>query len=484
MADNSQLSTTLLKTNASIDNEDKEQAPKPKFTHMFFQRQLSFAQAATWFFFHYAATGMIIGYISSIQFSLQTNGCTYKDLSTFSLPMYLMSLKFIFSPVMDRFYSQRFGKSKTYIVPCSLCVGILFMSLATTVDGMIKRLEVVSLTLYFVAINFFACIISTAGEASVLTVFKDEDKAKAATFMGLGQILGTMTGFNLFTPMNDIDWLNNHIFTTNSVSSPILTHHTFCFIVSAVFIGLSVMVALFVGERKIMEKGTRSFCWILAIIPRIFTNSHTRNLIFFLFSIRIFCAVSQVIDFKMVKNGYYNMGRSTLSNIDTMTMPLIIVLFSFTVLYTRKGRLMKMIVLTTFYIVLANAFKYISYLDLITNRHYTRAYVARIVGTLTSTMDFTGIYVFAFLNITVNPIVGNTGMSCFVSIFMLTNILPGTLGFMLADVLPFNTLVIGCLSIQTVVLVLVYPYALHIDKKDTSLFDISKNLDGVDKNDK
>ena len=101
----------------------------------------------------------------------------------------------------------------------------------------------------FFAIILFASILSTAGEASVLTVFKDEDKAKAATFMGLGQILGICIGFNIFTPMNDISWLNDYIFTTNPVDGPLLTYRTFCMMISVLFFRLGLMPTLFLGEK-------------------------------------------------------------------------------------------------------------------------------------------------------------------------------------------------------------------------------------------
>lgn len=467
---------TLLGTQIGSENdgENNEKELKPEFTQMFFQKQLSFRQAATWFFFHYLSLGMILGYMMSTQFSLQSAGCSYQELSAFSLSTYLFTFKFIFSPFMDRYYSQRFGKSKSYIVPCSLVIGLVFLSLGTKVDTMIKNKQVIPLTIAFSLVNFLSCFVITAGEASVMTIFRDEDKPKAATFMGLGQIFGTVIGFNVFTPLNDVNWLNEYIFTANPLNGPILTHQVFCFIVSSLFLCLPVLVTLFVGERKLVEKGSQSLLWILAIIPRIFTNRHTRGVMIFLFSVRIFCAVDQVIDFKVAKNGYFNMGRSTVSNIDSMVIPFAIFMFPFTVFYTKKGRLMRMVAFTTFYLVLANIFKYINYLDMITNRNYTWAYFGRILASFTSMIDFTGIYTFSFFNLIVNPLVGNTGISCLLSISMTSTILPRSIGLLLTDYMPLDWLVGGCLGLQLLILIIAFPYAIRIDNKPVSVFDISK----------
>ena len=109
--------------------------------------------------------------------------------------------------------------------------------------------------------------------------------------------------------------------------------------------------------------------------------------------------------------------------------------------YTNKGIVMRMIILTTFVVVL-NMFKYLNYLDLVQIRDYTRAYIGRMFGCLACFMDFTGIYVFAFLNMIVIPLVCNTGVSWLISIGMLTSTMPRIVRFVMPDVFHVHALLV------------------------------------------
>lgn len=456
--------------NEFMITHDKE---KKEYTKMFFQRPLSFKQAGMWVFVHYMTIGIIQGYFQAIGFSLQSNGAKDSDQSTLSLALYPFSFKFLFSPLLDRFFINRFGRSKTYVVNGGLIMGLIFCFLGGYVEVMVKEVKVVPLTILFTAVLTITCIVQIAGEAWILTMFNKEDKAKASTLLGVGQILGVMLGYNIFTPLNDIDWLNDNIFPNNPIKSPILSHTLFCFIVAGLFFAQIIVNILFIAEERITDSKAKDICKILAIVPRHVTNSHMRALVFYLFGARFtYFLVDYTLDLRLVKNGYLNMGRSTISNIDTMVFPIVFVCSSLTIYFMKKGILVRMFHLNCFIVVLTGAFRFITYLDLIHNQNFTRAYIARVFSGIISGLDFSQFFMMGFFNLIVNKAVGNTGITCLIAIMNQTMVLSRTIGLQASHYFEYEKFVPFCLITQLILLIGLFKYALILDKKPTALYDL------------
>lgn len=102
---------------------------------------------------------------------------------------------------------------------------------------MVANRDVVPLTVLFTIVNCLVIFIQISGESWILTMFSKETKTKASTFLSVGQTLGVILGYNIFTPLNDVDWLNNNIFVDNPISSPLVTHTMMCFFMAALCFG-------------------------------------------------------------------------------------------------------------------------------------------------------------------------------------------------------------------------------------------------------
>ena len=166
-----------------------------------------------------------------------------------------------------------------------------------------------------------------------------------------------------------------------------------------------------------MDKKSKDIVKILSIVPRHVTNSHMRGFIAYMFATRfIYFLIDFGLDLKLVKNGYLNISRSTISNIDTVVYPLIFVLSLCTIYFTKKGQLIKMFHLNMFVVVLTGLFRYLTYLDLTTNRNYTRTFGARVISGVLSGLDFSTIFLMGFYNTIVNKAVGNTGITCLIAL--------------------------------------------------------------------
>jgi Acetyl-coenzyme A transporter 1 len=422
-------------------------------------------------FFHYLGIGLVQGYFVSIQFNLQSTGAGLAAQSTLSFATYPYSFKFLISPLLDRFYFSKLGRSKSYIILGGLVIATTFSILGPTVKGMVDNAQVLPIALLFTIINIMVCVVQIAGEAWILTMFSKEEKTKASTFLSIGQSFGVILGYNVFTPLNDKEWLNNNIFTTNHLDGPLVTHTMFCVTVACLYFFAVTMNLLFISEEKILDKKAKDICKILAIMPRHLTNSHMRMFILYIFACRfIYFLIDFSLDLRLIKNGYLNLSRSTVSNIDTAIYPIVFSLSFCTIFFLKKGQLIRCFHLLMFVTVLSGTFKFLNVLNLEYNRDQNTAVIARIAYGIFQGMDFTTLFLMSFFNTIVNKNFGNTGITCLIALMNQTGSLSRTLGLTLSAHLHYETFVAMCLVGQATVLVLLFPYALVLDKKESKLY--------------
>lgn len=444
---------------------------KKEYTDVCFQRKLTFKQAAFFVFFHYLGIGLVQGYFVSIQFNLQSTGAGLAAQSTLSLATYPYSFKFLISPLLDRFYFGKLGRSKTYIIIGGLVIASTFSILGPTVQGMVEQAQVVPITLLFGIINVMVCFVQIAGESWILTMFSKEEKTKASTFLSIGQSFGVILGYNVFTPLNDKEWLNNNIFTENHIDGPLVTHTMFCLTVATLYFVAVTVNLLFISEEKILDKKAKDICKILAIMPRHVTNSHMRMFVLYIFACRfIYFMIDFSLDLRLIKNGYLNLSRSTISNIDTAIYPIVFSLSFCTIFFLKKGQLIRCFHLLMLVVVINGTFKFINVLNLEYNRDHDSAIIARIAYGIFQGMDFTTLFLMSFFNTIVNKNFGNTGITCLIALMNQTGSLSRTVGLTLSAHLHYETFVAMCLVGQATVLVLLFPYALVLDKKESKLY--------------
>ena len=143
-------------------------------TNMFFQRVLTLRQRILWLFLCNTVYGLAYGYYFSVQTTLQEQGATYKQQSLLSIAFYPYSFKFILAPFLDRFYSYKFGRSKTYVLSGSLVNCLLFVILAINVEEYLKNKDVMMLMVMLLLITTVLCTIEIATDCWILSLF-DED---------------------------------------------------------------------------------------------------------------------------------------------------------------------------------------------------------------------------------------------------------------------------------------------------------------------
>src|SRR3990167_1127282 len=111
-------------------NEEKLVAepenPVPNYTKMFWNRPQTDFESYTALYLLFVVTGIPVGYLNSVILELQEKGASYNDQAVLSAATYPYIFKIFIAPLLDRFYIQEVGKTKTWILGCLLSTSMGF----------------------------------------------------------------------------------------------------------------------------------------------------------------------------------------------------------------------------------------------------------------------------------------------------------------------------------------------------------------------
>ena len=210
---------------------------------------------------------------------------------------------------------------------------------------------------------------------------------------------------------------------------------------------------------------------LISVMPRHFTNRNMRLFLMYMFiNSFLYFSVDNVLELKLVKNGYQNFDIGYMALISLIMFPIVFIYQLTPYKYIEKGKLVKMFHLTFTCLVVGAVYRYISILDMIRNRNEIRSIIARCFSEFTRTgMETSAFYLYAFFNIIVEQSVGNTGLTCLMSLYNLSYTSSATFGIKMLNYMSFEVFVPLTLGFHAFLLFLLYPYAVSIDKKDTKL---------------
>lgn len=435
-------------------------------TKLFFQRKLTFMQGLVFIFVQFYIVGLVQGYTVSIEYILQEKGASFADQTKFSLISYPYSYKFFVSPFMDRFFLRNFGRSRTYTVFAGIVISVVFCFLGGFVELFIEEKRINALVLMLACVSSVNILIQIASEAWILTLFSKENKSKASLMIGIGQTFGIMCGYNFFTPLNSVSWVNKHFFHSNPRSTPLVTHQMFLFFAVIVVATSVVCNVLFVAEEKINDDRTKSLCKILSILPRSFTHANMRNLIAYIFATRIFVNMClESLQLKLIRNGYQNMLRTDLSSIDIFVYPITLAVSCFSIKFIKQGKIINVYHWMMLVVVLVGFFKYVSFRYLIATKDTQGTYYLLVITSIFNAFNLSTGFLIGYYNLIIDKSVANTSITCLIALMNQTGSLPKTLGLYLTDKVDFDHLVYFAFGTQILVLALYYPYSFVLDKR-------------------
>lgn len=110
--------------------------------------------------FLYFMQGIVSGLSAAMPLLLQNFGASYTQQAQFSMAVWPFSLKLLWAPMIDCFYSKRFGRRKSWLIPTQILTGTFMLILSFYInlwlsgEGQQPNIEI--LTVLYFGLNFLA----------------------------------------------------------------------------------------------------------------------------------------------------------------------------------------------------------------------------------------------------------------------------------------------------------------------------------------
>jgi len=229
--------------------------------------------------FLYCLQGIPLGLKSSIPLILTRRSVPYTEQARFTIASYPFSMKVLWAPIVDSVFWAKFGRRKSWLVPAQYAIGFTMLVSYNFLDDLLgytsepesgpsnstlralndtmenldsnstligdEQLDteasqsfgipdVASLTLLYFIMNFLAATQDVAVDGWALTMLKPSNVGYAATCNSVGQQIGWLMGFVVFTALE---------------SAGIVTLAQFTLFWGIVFLVTTTLIALFMTEK-------------------------------------------------------------------------------------------------------------------------------------------------------------------------------------------------------------------------------------------
>ncbi|KDE04992.1 hypothetical protein MVLG_04639 [Microbotryum lychnidis-dioicae p1A1 Lamole] len=227
--------------------DDRE--PKPEGTLSMRDRK-----ALTLLIALYLLQGIPVGLaFGSIPFLLRAK-LSYSQIGLFTLCTYPYSLKLLWSPIVDSFFSPKLGRRKSWIVPIQLVVGCMLFWMGGNVQQLMEVDEpnVQTLTILFFTLVFFAATQDIAVDGWALTLLSKDNLSYASTAQTIGLNTGYFLSFTVFLAFNSLEFSNKY-FRSQPLDYPLVTLSGYLKFWGVAFIIVTLYLAFFQSEDPVSQ---------------------------------------------------------------------------------------------------------------------------------------------------------------------------------------------------------------------------------------
>ncbi|GLH02093.1 Acetyl-coenzyme A transporter 1 [Gryllus bimaculatus] len=262
-------------------------------------------------FFLYLLQGIPLGLSSAIPMYLQNRGVSYRQQAEFSFVNWPFSLKLLWAPIVDSWYSARFGRRKSWLVPTQYLIGLFMMFLSRNVDTWLgdssSTPSIGLLTFFFFCLNFLAATQDIVVDGWALTMLKRCNVGHASTCNSVGQTAGYFLGYIVFMGLESAEFCNTYLRSTPEPKG-LITLPGYLYFWAIVFLVTTSLVAVLKhdvevdhheeNEISLDVKQTYVLLWNIVKLPAI------RTTILVLLTCKIgFSACDAVTSLKLVDAG-------------------------------------------------------------------------------------------------------------------------------------------------------------------------------------
>lgn len=265
--------------------------------------------------FLYILQGVPIGLLHSIQFILTFKSVSYADQGTFSLAGWPFTLKLLWAPFVDTFYSDRLGRRKSWLVPVQYLMGAILIGTAPYVQRLLGdeatqahvHEDILWITVLFTVFCTLAATQDIAVDAWGISMLSQQNLEWASICNNGGATIGIIIGNSLFLILNSPDISNAYLRSPLSLEPQthgLVSLQSFMIFFGIIFILSTTLILIFKREKSdnnlhMDHSITDTFQALWSIVKL----RPMRKLIAFLLTLNIAFAFTRIKALKLIEQG-------------------------------------------------------------------------------------------------------------------------------------------------------------------------------------
>lgn len=445
------------------DDPEAVEAKEERYTNLCCQRKTTFTQSCMIIIGLFFVLGALDGYQNSVHRILESHHVSFKDFSIMSFAKYPKLLKFAIAPFIDAHYFQAFGKAKTYLIGTGVGLLILFLTIMPMMEHLVENDKVKQLTVIFFISNLLSSVFQVSATVWIVTLFPKKDKARGSFFRPIGDELGQVFTLYLFIPLNNIEWVNEHLFLMfHRSGKPLYQHWHVCFGIAAGLTIILLFLSFFVAEKKIKGGQKINLKEVIKHLPTIASSTNMWHLLLFIFLLNGIDAISNdLLSYRLVNFG---IKKEELTFVDLVLLPWTLFVAGICQKFIKPGRIMLVAYLMAILQLVAYFLKYLLTVYLSWNGPFPSAvYIILFLKGLLKMAVMTDCYT-AYMVVIADVKAASTIISIIMASINLSTLLPKTLGLYLAHLMDFDCFFVATKVINVILLIVLYQLARSFDK--------------------
>ena len=251
--------------------------------------------------------GFNLGYMESLMGIFRQRGFHSSKIGILSIMMYPFLLSFLGAPVVDKYYSRKFGKRKSYLVPCKMAIAIGLFILSYFIDEFVDDGRVTTIALYLFLIGLIQLFDFNALTGLRYEIYGHENTGLASftlyagsLLLMVGMLLGTFFAYHMFILLNS-EYVCRDLLGIES--GPILSHGSACAFFA--FVNLASGIGVYFIKEKVERPGDRNKLVSIVKLLKIFLFDPTYRRVTFWLTFSCFGAIGlrSSVSLQLIKKG-------------------------------------------------------------------------------------------------------------------------------------------------------------------------------------
>ena len=201
----------------------------------------------------YTLQGIPIGLSGSVPMVLQAKKIGYRQQAFFSFVTWPFSVKLLWAPLVDSFYSRSFGRRKSWLVPVQYVIGIIMVIMSFYINDLMGGVgevpNIMVLTLLFFLLFVCAATQDIAVDGWAITMLSRQNVGHASTCNSVGQTIGYFLGYTVFLALESKEFCNTYL-RFEPRDHGIVELSDFLFFWGLVFLVVTTLVCFFKHEKR------------------------------------------------------------------------------------------------------------------------------------------------------------------------------------------------------------------------------------------